>query len=417
MVWRIRHVPTNNLPMRSKLAKKIILEMLGKMQHGRLDITDEAGRKYIFGQSDDLKASMKVNSDEFYLRVLLYGDIGFGEAYMHGLWETDSITDVITFMIANNAHLPTMSGFRTLFSPINLLKVLNRIRHLMKPNSVIGARKNIAGHYVLSNEFFQLFLDPTMTYSCGYFEKPEESLKQAQVNKYDRLCREVRVREGDRILEIGCGWGGFAIHAAGQYNCEVTAITISRQQFEFARARVEQEGLKDRVDVRFQDYRKVTGKFDRIISIEMIEAVGHRYFTSYFSKINELLKPDGILGLQAIIIPDSRYDEYRKSVDWLQKHIFPGGLLPSVARINTVINEVGDLNLYGLKEMGLSYANTLRNWYGNFKGNMEKIKSLGFDDVFLRKWAYYLCCCEASFLQRNINVVQMIYARPNNPTI
>ncbi|MEJ2595543.1 MAG: cyclopropane-fatty-acyl-phospholipid synthase [bacterium] len=256
-----------------------------------------------------------------------------------------------------------------------------------------------------------------MTYSCAYFEEDKLSLEQAQSRKYDRLCRETGLQKGDRVLEIGCGWGGFAIHAASNYDCHVTGITISREQYNYARSRVEKAGLENSVEIVFEDYRRITGKFDRIVSIEMIEAVGHKYLETYFRKITDLLKPDGVLGLQAIIIPDNRYEEYRKSVDWLQKHIFPGGLLPSVAKINDSINRVGNLNLYSLKEMGLSYAGTLRHWFNNFNHNLEAINKLGFDEIFLKKWEYYLCCCEASFLQRNINVVQMVYARPNNTRI
>ena len=254
-----------------------------------------------------------------------------------------------------------------------------------------------------------------MTYSSAFFSRNADSLEQAQMNKYERLCQEVKIGAEDYVLEIGCGWGGFAIYAASTYNCKVTGITISQEQFNFATERVKSLGLADRVEIVFEDYRKIKGQYDKIISIEMIEAVGHKYFSTYFGKINSLLKPNGILGIQAIIIPDSRYEEYRKSVDWLQKHIFPGGLLPSIAKINESVNNTGDLNLYGFKEMGLSYAKTLRHWFDNFKNNIQEVKDLGFDEVFIRKWEYYLCCCEASFMQRNINVVQMVYSRPNNP--
>ncbi len=403
--------------MSTSFYKRTVWQLLKKMQHGRLTLTDENGSQFDFGQTDTMAADIRINHKDFYKEVVLYGDIGFGEAFMQGLWETRSVTSVISFMIANMAHLPTMSGSKRMFSPINLLKLHNRLLHLLKPNSLKGARKNISEHYDLSNDFFRLFLDPGMTYSCALFEDERLSLEQAQNRKYERLCKEVLLQKGNRVLEIGCGWGGFAIYAASNYGCQVTGITISREQYDYARSRVEKAGLEDSVEIVFEDYRKVTGKFDRIVSIEMIEAVGHKYMETYFRKITDLLNPDGVLGLQAIIIPDNRYDEYRKSVDWLQKHIFPGGLLPSVAKINASINRVGNLNMYSLKEMGLSYAGTLRHWFNNFKSNMESIKKLGFDDMFLRKWEYYLCCCEASFLQRNINVVQMVYARPNNPLI
>jgi cyclopropane-fatty-acyl-phospholipid synthase len=321
----------------------------------------------------------------------------------------------MSWFILNVNQLPGMSGSTKTPGTINLLKVSNRILHAMKPNSLKGSKKNIRAHYDLSNQFFSLFLDPSMTYSSALFEEKAFTLQRAQEQKYDSLCQAVRLDEADHVLEIGSGWGGFAAYAAKKYGCKVTGITISEEQFKLSNERIKKQGLSDRVSFLLEDYRKVKGTFDKVVSIEMIEAVGHKYFKQYFAKINELLKPEGALGLQAIIIPDSRYEDYRKSTDWIQKHIFPGGLLPSIGKINESVNLTGNMNLYSLKEMGLSYARTLRNWYGNFQENLHAVRELGFDDTFIRKWEYYLCSCEASFLQRNINVVQMVYARPNNP--
>ena len=403
--------------MTKDLYKYVVMKLLGKMDIGHLTVTDEHGQEHVFGGSGMPEAKMTITNSDFYRQVVLYGDVGFGEAYMQGMWESAGVTKVVSFLIANMAHLPATSGTYRLFSPINMLKMINKMGQMMKPNSLRGARRNIASHYDLNNTFFSLFLDPTMTYSCGLFRKDGDTLEQAQINKYERLCEESRVGEEDHILEIGCGWGGFARYAASNFGSRITGVTISTQQYELARSRAERAGLTDKIEFLFRDYRKLSGKFDRVISIEMIEAVGHRYLKAYFRKIAEMLKPEGILGLQAIVIPDSRYDQYRKSVDWLQKHIFPGGLLPSIARINNAAGEAGKMNLYGLKEMGLSYAKTLRSWHYNFKQNADQIMQLGFDEVFMRKWEYYLCSCEASFLQRNINVVQMVYARPGNPLI
>lgn len=395
--------------------QNIVLKLLEKMQHGKLRLSIKNGAEYSFGQGDGTSADIRVNDENFFKRIVLYGDIGFGESYMLNEWETSNLTNVISFLLGNMKYIPTLSGARKTFSPVNLLKLINRIQHVLNPNSLKGAKQNISKHYDLSNEFFSQFLDRTMTYSCALFKDPDDTLEDAQIRKYDSLCKSTKLSKDDHVLEIGCGWGGFAIHAAKNYGCKVTGITISKKQYDLARERVRAAGLEDKVNIVFEDYRKVKGEFDKVISIEMIEAVGHRYFKTYFDKINKILKPNGVLGLQAIIIPDSRYNEYRKSVDWLQKHIFPGGLLPSIAKINESLNASGNLNLYSLKEMGLSYARTLKNWYDNFQSNLGTVRALGFDDVFIRKWEYYLCSCEASFLQRNINVVQMVYARPNNP--
>ncbi len=395
--------------------QNIVLKLLEKMQHGKLRLSIKNGAEYSFGQGDGTSADIRVNDENFFKRIVLYGDIGFGESYMLNEWETSNLTNVISFLLGNMKYIPTLSGARKTFSPVNLLKLINRIQHVLNPNSLKGAKQNISKHYDLSNEFFSQFLDRTMTYSCALFKDPDDTLEDAQIRKYDSLCKSTKLSKDDHVLEIGCGWGGFAIHAAKNYGCKVTGITISKKQYDLARERVRAAGLEDKVNIVFEDYRKVKGEFDKVISIEMIEAVGHRYFKTYFDKINKILKPNGVLGLQAIIIPDSRYSEYRKSVDWLQKHIFPGGLLPSIAKINESLNASGNLNLYSLKEMGLSYARTLKNWYDNFQSNLGTVRALGFDDVFIRKWEYYLCSCEASFLQRNINVVQMVYARPNNP--
>jgi cyclopropane-fatty-acyl-phospholipid synthase len=322
----------------------------------------------------------------------------------------------VAWFIKNINDLPGMSGSAKAFNPINLLKFTNRIEHVFKPNSHKGSLSNISQHYDLNNDFFKLFLDPSMTYSSALFSDKNQPLEEAQENKYDSLCQLMKINEKDHVLEIGCGWGGFAVFAAKKYGCKITGITISKEQYEFAKKRIKKVGLENQIEILMKDYRDLEGKFDKVVSIEMIEAVGHRYFKSYFGKINQVLSEKGVLGLQAIIIPDKRYNEYRKSVDWIQKHIFPGGLLPSIGKINETINQTGNLNLFSLKDMGLSYAQTLNYWFVNFQNNLEGVRQLGFDESFIRKWQFYLCSCEAAFAERNINVVQMVYARPNNPS-
>ena len=253
-----------------------------------------------------------------------------------------------------------------------------------------------------------------MTYSSAYFKSAEDDLQDAQQQKYKQLCSSMKLKDGDSVLEIGCGWGSMAIYMVKNYNVKVTAITISKEQYHYCLNRIEKENLQDKIEFCFLDYRNVTGKYDKIVSIEMLEAVGHSYYKSFFTKINEVLKKDGILAMQIIIAPDSRYKEMKKSVDWIQKHIFPGSLLPSIGILNKSINSTSDLTLVKLKEMGIHYSKTLYLWGENFNQHKEKLTKLGFDDHFFRKWNYYLCYCEAAFKMRNINVVQLVYSRPNN---
>ena len=347
---------------------------------------------------------------------MLYGDIGFGEAYVDGDWDTSDITTVISWFILNVENSPAMSGSKTKKFLFNLLGWQNRIRHLLRPNSMATSRRNISEHYDLGNDFYRLFLDRTMTYSSALFESPDRTLEEAQIAKYDRLCRQLRLKPGEHVLEIGSGWGGFSRHAAKNYGVRITTVTISEEQYKYARELFQKEGLADRVEVKLQDYRLLEGKFDKIVSIEMLEAVGDEYLETYFAKCHELLKPHGLLALQMITCPDSRHDSLRKNVDWIQKHIFPGSLLLSVHRVNEALRRTGDLFLYDLKDLGLSYAETLRRWRTAFNQNEAAVRALKFDTRFIRKWNYYLSYCEAAFAMRNISVVQAVYTRPNNQT-
>jgi cyclopropane-fatty-acyl-phospholipid synthase len=310
-----------------------------------------------------------------------------------------------------------MSGSRTKKFLLNLLGWQNRLSHLLNHNSRATSRRNISFHYDLGNDFYKLFLDPTMTYSSALFTTPGQTLEQAQTAKYDRLCRLLKLQPGEHVLEIGSGWGGFSLHAAKSYGCKITTVTISQEQFKFARELFQKENLADRIDIRLQDYRLLTGKFDKIVSIEMLEAVGDEYLETYFAKCHGLLKPDGLLALQMITCPDSRHDALRKNVDWIQKHIFPGSLLLSVHRVNEALRSTGDLFLHDLKDLGLSYAETLKRWRIAFNQNEAAARTMQFDTRFIRKWNYYLSYCEAAFAMRNISVVQAVYTRPNNSTL
>ena len=408
---------TNTLTLTKKrsLYQDIVLKILSKMEMGRLNLTLPSGESLTLGNGEgNITANVTIVSDEFYRQVILYGDIGFGEAYVAGLWDTDNITNVIKWFLLNVENNPTISGGKTQALALNLFKWFNKIYHFKRANTLSGSQKNISEHYDLNNDFFASFLDPTMTYSSAYFYKDGLSLEEAQLAKYERLCRQLHLNPSDHVLEIGSGWGGNAIYMAKNYGCKVTSLTISAEQLKLAQERVEAAGLSDKISIQMLDYRNMEGQFDKIVSVEMLEAVGHKYLDVYFKKCHDLLKKNGILALQVITSPDSRYDSLRKGVDWIQKHIFPGSLLPSVAAINGAINRTGDLTLVDLKDIGLHYAQTLKLWYEQFNVNLPTVKTLGFDDTFIRKWNYYFCYCEAAFAMRNINVMQLVYARPNN---
>lgn len=402
----------------SSIYKRIILYLFQKMSLGQLTIITPEGEKLVYGDGiHPQRATIEIKDNSFWRTCVLFGDIGFGEAYMTGIWTTPDLTSVIQWLILNVENSPAMSGSKRAWSPVNFLQFFNTLYHKARPNSLAGSKKNIQEHYDLGNDFYRLWLDPSLTYSSALYTSPDLSLEQAQYEKYDRLCKQLKIQPTDHVLEIGSGWGGFSCYAAKNYGCKITTITISQEQFKFAKERFERENLSDKIDILLEDYRKITGRFDKIVSIEMLEAVGHKYLPVYFKKCQELLTKDGMLGIQVIISPDSRYDQLRRGVDWIQKHIFPGSLLPSVAAINSAINTTGDMTLYDMKEMGQNYARTLAQWRDNFNEKVDEIKAQGFSDQFVRKWNYYLSYCEAAFAMRNINVVQMIYARPNNLVI
>ena len=398
--------------------ERIVRQTLAGMTRGGLRLELPDGTKLVYGQPEDAWcAQVRIVNREFFKRCVLFGDVGFGEAYVDGDWETDDITRVIAWFILNVDNAPGMSGARAKQWLVNLLGWQNRIGHWLRPNSLKTSRRNIAEHYDLGNDFYQLFLDRTMTYSSALFQTPGQSLEAAQTAKYDRLCRQLRLQPGEQVLEIGSGWGGFSRHAAKHYGARITTVTISEEQYKYARERFRQEKLDGQIDVQLMDYRLITGKFDKIVSIEMLEAVGDAYLETYFAKCQELLKPAGLLALQMITCPDGRHDALRKNVDWIQKHIFPGSLLLSVHRVNEALRQTGDLFLHDLKDLGLDYAETLRRWRAAFNQNEAAVRALKFDTRFIRKWNYYLSYCEAAFARRNITVVQAVYTRPNNSTL
>lgn len=406
---------TITITNKSSFYQDTVLNLLSKMDKGSLTLTLPCGEQITFGDGEgNVSASIVVNSEEFYKRIILYGDIGFGEAYVDRLWDTENITNVIKWVLLNIENSPGVSGSRFQSLSFNLFKWFNKLYHFKRSNTIDGSRTNISAHYDLNNDFFGSFLDPTMTYSSAYFYKDGLSLEEAQLAKYERLCQQLHLKPGDHVLEIGSGWGANAIYMAKKYGCKVTSLTISEEQQKMALERVEAEGLAHRVNILLKDYRQMEGTFDKIVSVEMLEAVGFSFYEAYFKKCHELLKKNGILALQVITSPDSRFESLKKGVDWIQKHIFPGSLLPSIAAINKAVNQTGDLTMIDLKDFGLDYGKTLRLWHDSFNANLAKVRSLSFDEQFIRKWNYYLCYCEAAFVMRNINVMQIIYARPNN---
>ena len=412
-------------------SRRLMLQRLAGMRRGRLRLEFPDGQAVVFGGAEEEAAGflpvvppalpiarsavIRVRREVFFRRCALYGDIGFAEAFIDGDWETPDLTAVIAWFILNIETAPTLSGSSRAGSfALNLLRAVNRAGHQLRANSRANARRNIGRHYDLSNDFFALFLDPTLMYSAAKWSRPRMTLEEAQREKNDALCRKLRLRPSDHVLEIGTGWGGWSIQAARNYGCRVTSLTISRQQYDLARSRVAAAGLADRVRVELRDYRDFTGQFDKLVSIEMMEAIGHRYLPEFCRVVGRALKPDGMMALQFITCPDSRYDEFRRGVDFIQKHIFPGSLLLSLNRVNGLMADAGQFVLHGLEDLGLDYARTLHQWRDNFRAQLNEVRILGFDEPFIRKWNYYLCYCEAAFALRNISVVQAVYTRPNN---
>jgi cyclopropane-fatty-acyl-phospholipid synthase len=361
-------------------------------------------------------ATMTIRRETFFRKCFWSGDIGFAESFIDGDWESTDLTAVIAFFVLNLEDAPTLSGSKRGSAGLNLLRMANRIRHLVRPNTRRIARRNIGEHYDLSNDFFALWLDPSMMYSAAKWpaHAPNLSLAAAQREKNDALCRNLRLKASDHVLEIGTGWGGWALQAAHDYGCRITTVTLSQQQFEYARRRVIDAGLADRVEVKLCDFRDIRGQFDKIVSIEMVEALGHRYQAAFAEVVSRLLRPEGLLALQFITCPDGRYDEFRRGVDFIQKHIFPGSLLLSVNRMNNLLTRAGGFVQHELVDLGTDYARTLRIWRENFSAKLDQVRALGFDERFIRKWTYYLCYCETAFALRNISVVHTLHSRPNN---
>lgn len=420
-------LPSSRTLRRSpSLWQRAVLDAFGAMQRGRLTVELPGGALHEIGGTPldralplglPAHAHLRVRREAFFKKCFWAGDIGFAESYIDGDWDTPDLAAVIAFFILNVDSAPTLSGSqRGRSAALNLLRFANRMGHALRPNTRAIARRNIAEHYDLSNDFFALWLDPSLMYSAAKWpaHAPDLALEAAQREKNDALCRHLRLKPTDRVLEIGTGWGGWSLHAARTYGCHVTTVTISRQQFELARQRVIDAKLADRVDVQLRDFRDITGSFDKIVSIEMVEALGHKYQATFAEVVSRLLKPEGLLALQFITCPDSRYGQFRRGVDFIQKHIFPGSLLLSPNRLNDLLARAGGFVLHAMDDFGPDYARTLRLWRESFEAKREQVRALGFDERFERKWTYYLCYCEAAFALRNISVVHTLHTRANN---
>ncbi|MDQ8179529.1 cyclopropane-fatty-acyl-phospholipid synthase family protein [Pelagicoccus sp. SDUM812005] len=391
----------------------LILSFFEKAHRGCLRLTLPDGQVNVYGEvKDSPPVDLTVNDPNFFRRVALKGDIGLGESYIEGEWDSSAPAALLGWFIKNKDALMS-DRFEWAMPMISRLAAWQeRFLHRKNANTKAGSKRNIEAHYDLGNDFYELFLDESMTYSSAYFRNPTDSLQQAQLEKYDRICRKLDLGPADRVLEIGCGWGGFAVYAAENYGCSVTGITLSPSQYDYAVARVQKAGLSHKVEIQQIDYRDMRGQFDKLVSIEMIEAVGHEHLPSYFAAIDRLLKPDGLSCIQIIMSADHRYKSYRKTSDYIRKHIFPGSHLPSIGALFEA-KERADLNLYHMESFGLHYARTLELWRDRFEKSWPQIKSLGFPETFHRKWRLYFDYCIAGFKERHINLAQVVFGRLN----
>ena len=334
------------------------------------------------------------------------GAMGIAEAYILGYWTSDDVVMLMRIILKNRSIMLSLNdGFAKILSPIN------KLIHRSRQNTLKGSKENILAHYDLSNDFYKLWLDPTMTYSCAYFKDTNTTLEDASIEKLDRMCRKLKLSEKDNILEVGTGWGSFSIHAAKNYGCSITTTTISDAQYEYAKARVLEEGLESKINVINKDYRKLDGQYDKIVSIEMIEAVGYEYISEYFRKLSSLLKPDGLMALQGITYNDQNFDTYKDSVDFIKKYIFPGSCLISISQIIDVIKNKTDLSMIDMEDITRHYAETLNRWRKNFMSVLPEVKEMGYSKAFINMWEFYFLYCEAGFLERNIGDVQMVFAK------
>ena len=391
------------------LARRLLFGALENIRHGHLIVHDPDGSVYEFrgAEDGDLQATVHVESAKCYGRILAGGSRGTGEAYFNGEFEVDDLTALFRIFLVNKSILQGLeSGWAKLTLPAS------KAYHWFNRNSRSQSRRNIATHYDLGNDLFELFLDSTMMYSCGVFDSPADTMEEASNRKNDLICQKLELTPDDHLVEIGTGWGGFALHAAKHYGCRITTTTISNEQYELATRRIKEAGLDDLVTVILEDYRDIDGTYDKLVSIEMIEAVGWENYETYFGQCASLLKPDGLMLVQAITVPDNEFENAKRTVDFIKRYIFPGGCLPSVEAMVTATRKVTDLQLVDLQDIGQHYVHTLRAWLANFEAKKGQVATLGYDDRFIRLWRFYLCYCEAGFAERATSNVHAVFAKP-----
>ena len=405
-----RHLATSTRPgVLDSFARRLVLKQFKQLEKGNLQVIED-GSIITFGETEDkaeLCGRIDVLDASFYSDIAFGGSIGAGESYMRGAWQCEDLVSLVRILVQNRHVLDSMEK-----GTARLTRSLQRVFHWINRNTRKGARRNIAAHYDLGNNFFSLWLDESMMYSCAMFEHAEQSLAEAQQHRLEVVCNKLELGPDDHVIEIGTGWGGFAIYAAQKYGCRITTTTISRQQYEMAWERIQAAGLQDRIELLLEDYRDLEGRYDKLVSIEMIEAVGSEQYDTYFSRCSKLLKPGGRMLIQAITIADQQYAYSQKNVDFIQRYIFPGGCLPSLGVMKETIARVSDMKIADVEDIGQDYALTLRHWRRNFFANIDKVLELGYPDEFIFMWEFYLCYCEGGFIERAISDVHLVADKP-----
>lgn len=390
-----------------RLSRRVVLQRLADVTGGEIRLQDPAGTTPL-GQPSGLEASLQVHRPRFFRSALLGGSLAVAESYLRGDWDCDDLTSLFRIFARQGRSDDRLDRSWT----SRLARGVHRLYHWRHANTRRGSRRNIAAHYDLGNEFYRLWLDDTLAYSCALFRDRQTPLGDASRAKFDRVCRWLELSPEDELLEIGTGWGGFAIHAVENFACHVTTTTISRQQHQTAAARIQDAGLQGRITLLQQDYRDLRGQFDKLASIEMIEAVGARYLDAYFRQCSRLLRPDGTLVLQAIVMPEQGYSEYLRSVDFIQRYVFPGGCLPSLGAMVSSVGRATDLLFVQSQDLSPHYAETLRRWRRTFEQRLDDVRDLGYPERLIRLWRYYLCYCEAAFEERSVGVLQLQFDKP-----
>jgi cyclopropane-fatty-acyl-phospholipid synthase len=389
-----------------RLARALVFNQLKKIKIGHIVII-EGGNKFSFGKNNKLNVTVTVHDPRFYGALAFGGSIGVSEAFMQKFWSASDLTKLIRIMAINQNTMDQLEGLFNIF-----LKPILKCLHYLNQNSVKGSEINISKHYDLGNDFFSLFLDSTMMYSSAVFKNPHDSLYKGSIHKLETICQGLELTSQDHIIEIGSGWGGFAIYAAQHYGCKVTTTTISKEQYKYVRQKIKDLKLSHKINVLFSDYRHLKGQYDKLVSIEMLEAVGYQYYDTYFKVCSNLLKPQGLAVIQTITITDQRYEKAKRSVDFIQRYIFPGSCIPSITALQNSMTQSSDLKIYSIHDIGAHYARTLALWREGFFKRLKDIKALGFDDAFIRMWHFYFSYCEGGFQEKVISDIHLKLVKP-----